>query len=129
MVKLEDGSLVQAAELLNGGGEDPDGKALKFSAVKGAAIPAFEAKSKMDDGSGRTRVYRFGFDDTNVTVHMTYTEEAAEKPAAAAAEAKANQGTASKNAQTPHSLAETAKSKPFTVEKAGFTTTSSQNKK
>lgn len=75
MVKIQDGSLVPASELITGGGQDDEGKSLKFELVKDAAMPQYRAVSKMDDGSGRTRTYSFGFDDTNVVVHMTVVEE------------------------------------------------------
>ena len=75
MVKIQDGSLVPASELITGGGQDDEGKPLKFELVKDAAMPQYRAVSKMDDGSGRTRTYSFGFDDTNVVVHMTVVED------------------------------------------------------
>lgn len=128
MVKLEDGSLVPAADLINGSAEDPvTGKPIKFTAVKDAAYPAYEAESPMDDGSGRIRHYRFGFDDTNVVVHMSIADPEGEKAAAKAAdeEAKAKEAaakaahkeaTTTKNGEAP----QPNKGKPFTVEKAGF---------
>jgi hypothetical protein len=75
VVKVEDGSLVPAQELLSGAAQDPDGKALKFTEVKDAPMPTYTAKSKMDDGSGRTRVYTFSIENTNVRVSMGLVEE------------------------------------------------------
>ena len=75
VVKVEDGSLVPAQELLSGAAQDPDGKALKFTEVKDAPMPTYQAKSKMDDGSGRTRVYTFSIENTNVRVSMGLVEE------------------------------------------------------
>ena len=75
VVKIEDGSLVPAQELLSGAAQDPDGKALKFTEVKDAPMPTYTAKSKMDDGSGRTRVYTFSIENTNVRVSMGLVEE------------------------------------------------------
>ena len=83
VVKIEDGSLVPAQELLSGAAQDPDGKPLKFTEVKDATMPTYQAKSKMDDGSGRTRVYTFSIENTNVRVSMGLVEEEqAEKGAA-----------------------------------------------
>lgn len=75
VVKIEDGSLVPAQELLSGAAQDPDGKPLKFTEVKDAPMPTYTAKSKMDDGSGRTRVYTFSIENTNVRVSMGLLEE------------------------------------------------------
>lgn len=81
MVKIHDGSLVPASELLSNNAEDDEGEKLKFEQVKDAAYPTFEAKAKVHDDSGRERTYRFSFEDTNVTVHMTTTEPEEEKKA------------------------------------------------
>jgi DNA polymerase III alpha subunit (gram-positive type) len=81
MVKIHDGSLVPASELLSNNAEDDEGEKLKFEQVKDATYPTFEAKSKVHDDSGRERTYRFSFDDTNVTVHMTTSESDEEKKA------------------------------------------------
>lgn len=81
MVKIHDGSLVPASELLSNNAEDDEGERLKFEQVKDATYPTFEAKSKVHDDSGRERTYRFSFEDTNVTVHMTTSESDEEKKA------------------------------------------------
>jgi hypothetical protein len=88
MVKVHDGSLVPASELLSGAAEDDEGNKLEFKDVKNAAFPTYECKTKVPDDSGRTRVYRFSFEDTNVTVHMSILEPGAEGQEKAA-EAKA----------------------------------------
>lgn len=75
MVKLQDGSMVSATELLNGSAEDAEGNQLKFTEVKGATYPTFEAKSKLKDGTNRMRTYTFSLDDTLVRVSMGQTEE------------------------------------------------------
>ena len=82
MVKIQDGSLVPASELLSGAGEDDEGNKLEFKSVKEASIPTYRVERKMDDGTGRTRVYQFSFDDTNVTVHQSFIEPESEKAAA-----------------------------------------------
>jgi hypothetical protein len=81
MVQIQDGSLVPASQLLSGEGEDPDSESgkLKFEQVKGTAFPTYRAKSKMNDGSGRNRVYTFSLEDTNVVVHVAQTTEEEEK--------------------------------------------------
>jgi hypothetical protein len=82
MVKIQDGSLVPASELIEGRAEDDDGKPLKFEQVKDANVPTYKAVSEMSDGSGRVRNYSFSIVDTNVRVGMAVTEkkeEAAEQ--------------------------------------------------
>jgi hypothetical protein len=74
MVKIQDGSLVSASELIDGRAEDDDGKPLKFEQVKDANVPTYKAVSEMSDGSGRVRNYSFSIVDTNVRVGMSVTE-------------------------------------------------------
>jgi hypothetical protein len=88
MVKVHDGSLVPASELLSGAAEDDEGNPLKFKDVKDATFPTYEAKSKVPDDTGRMRTYRFSFEDTNVTVHMAISESGEEKAEAAKAAAE-----------------------------------------
>ena len=84
MVKLQDGSMVPASELLNGSAEDEEGNQLKFTEVKGATYPTYESKSKMKDGSNRMRTYTFSLDETLVKVSVSQVEEEEEKAAPAA---------------------------------------------
>lgn len=85
MVKIHDGSLVPASELLSNNAEDDEGNKLKFEQVKDAAFPTWEAKADVPDDSKRVRTFRFSFEDTNVTVHMTTTEPEQEKESKKAA--------------------------------------------
>lgn len=138
MVKLQDGSLVAAADLINGAGEDPEGKPLKFTLVKDASMPAYEASAPMNDGSGRTRKYSFGFEDTNVVVHLVLIDERAEKAAAAkAAKAAEQEDDEKKKKATSTSTSTTTKNeeapsqakKPWVVEKAGYSVGQNQSPK
>lgn len=88
MVRIQDGSLVPASELLTGGAEDDEGNKLEFKSVKEASIPTYKAERKMDDGTGRTRIYQFSFDDTNVTVHQSFIDPQAEAEAKKEAQTK-----------------------------------------
>lgn len=81
MVKIQDGSLVPASELIDGRAEDDDGKPLKFEQVKDANVPTYKAVSEMSDGSGRVRNYSFSIVDTNVRVGMSVTEPEENKQA------------------------------------------------
>ena len=78
MVKIQDGSLVPASDVF-GGVEDDEGQSLKFEPVKDALVPRWEAKSKMNDGSNRTRNFSVSLLDVNLVVRMALTEEEAEK--------------------------------------------------
>lgn len=118
MVKLQDGSLVPAAALLSGDGEDDEGNKLTFKPVEGATMPTFYAMSEMKDGSGRLRTYTFGFEDTNVIVHMAHLEKAA-------APAKQELVAAAKNASAPQS----GKAAGYTVQKAGYSVSPNPSKK
>ena len=71
VVKIQDGSVVLANELLAGDAQDDEGKALKFLEVLDAPITTFQAVSKMNDGSERTRIFSFGLADTKVRVTVT----------------------------------------------------------
>lgn len=74
MVKLQDGSLVFADQLLAGAGEDDNGNPIKFKEVKDAPIPTYTAEADMNDGSGRKKNYTFGFSNTQVRVGVTIIE-------------------------------------------------------
>lgn len=114
MVKVHDGSIVPASELLSNNGEDDEGNKLEFKAVKEAAYPTYEAKSKVPDDTGRKRIYRFSFEDTNVTVHMTTTEEEKEETKEqkeAAKEEKKEQKATEKAAKEVNPVAEAAQAK------------------
>ena len=106
MVKVHDGSLVPASELLSGTAEDDEGNKLEFKDVKDATFPTYECKTKVPDDSGRTRVYRFSFEDTNVTVHMAIVEPNAEGQEKAA-EAKAKAEERKEEKQTEKAFKET----------------------
>ncbi len=77
MVKLQDGSNVFARDLLLGEGQDDEGKKLTFEQVQAPGdniIPTiYEAQTQMNDGSGRTRFFRFNLADTLVRVEVTTT--------------------------------------------------------
>ena len=75
VVKIQDGSLVPASDVF-GGVEDDEGQSLKFEPVKDALVPRWEAKTKMNDGSNRTRNFSVSLLDVNLVVRMTLTEEA-----------------------------------------------------
>ena len=131
MVKLQDGSLVPAAQLLSGEGEDEEGNKLQFKQLSNAAVPTWQAKSEMKDGSKRMRTYEFGFEETNVIVRMGVTDAATaaaaqEKAQAATAkeEPKAAQtAAAAKNASAPQTGSKAA---GYNVEKAGYSVSPSK---
>jgi hypothetical protein len=115
MVKIHDGSLVPASELLGGTAEDDEGNPLKFKDVKDAAFPTYEAKSKVPDDTGRMRTYRFSFEDTNVTVHMSISEPGAEGQEKAA-EAKAAAEEKKEAKETEKAVKETELKKSSSLE-------------
>ena len=77
MVKIQDGSLVAATDVFGGGVEDDEGQRLKFEPIKDAPIPRWEAKTKMNDGSNRTRNFSVSLIDVNLIVRMALSEEQA----------------------------------------------------
>lgn len=81
MVKLEDGSMVFAGQLLGGEGQDDDGHSLKFKANEDATVPYYKAEAPMRDGSGRKKVYTFDLGTTQVRVSVSTVEpEEKDKP-------------------------------------------------
>ena len=80
MVKLEDGSLVYAGQLLSGECQDDDGKALKFKVNDGdQTVPFYRAEVPMRDGSGRKKIYSFDLGTTQVRVSVSTVEEEKDK--------------------------------------------------
>lgn len=76
MVKLEDGSMVFAGQLLNGEGQDDEGKSLKFKSKDDVAgsVPLYTAEAPMKDGSGRKKIYSFDLGTTQVRVSVSTVE-------------------------------------------------------
>lgn len=78
MVKLQDGSMVLASQLLSGAGEDDDGNPIKFEKNENALVPTYKAEADMNDGSGRKKVYTFDIVDTQVRVSVSTVEPESE---------------------------------------------------
>lgn len=74
MVKLEDGSMVYAGQLLGGECQDDEGHSLKFKANEDAAVPFYRAEAPMKDGSGRKKIYTFDLGTTQVRVSVSTVE-------------------------------------------------------
>lgn len=74
MVKLEDGSMVLASQLLGGDGQDDDGKSLKFKSNDDATVPVYTAEAPMRDGSNRKKIYSFDLGNTQVRVSVSTVE-------------------------------------------------------
>lgn len=74
MVKLQDGSLVPASQLIGGEGEDDEGNQLKFKQTRTATVPTYTAESDLNDGTGRKKVYVFDLFDTPVRVDVRVVE-------------------------------------------------------
>lgn len=74
MVKLQDGSLVMASQLIHGEGEDDNGNQLTFVQTRNTKVPSYTAESDMTDGSGRKKVYLFDLFDTQVRVDVKVVE-------------------------------------------------------
>ena len=74
MVKLQDGSLVPASQLIGGEGEDDEGNQLKFIQSRTAGVPTYTAQSDINDGTGRKKVYIFDLFDTPVRVDVRVLE-------------------------------------------------------
>lgn len=75
MVKLQDGSLVNAGELLTGAGQDEEGKSLKF---KEAGNYMWIAESNIPTDNKTKRLYSFNLSDTMVKVSMALIDKAHE---------------------------------------------------
>jgi hypothetical protein len=71
MVKIEDGTLIQASQLISGAGEDDNGNPLKFERNENALMPTYKAESDLNDGTGRRKVYSFDIIDTQVRVNQS----------------------------------------------------------
>lgn len=83
MVKVQDGSLIYAGQLLGGEGQDDDGHSLKFKSNEDANVPVYTAEAPMRDGSGRKKIYSFDLGTTQVKVSVSTVEpepEEKEKP-------------------------------------------------
>ena len=74
MVKIQDGTLANASELLAGVGEDDDGRPLNFVPVGRRDSQSYRAESLMTDESGRKKVYTFDIPDPEVRVHVLTVE-------------------------------------------------------
>ena len=70
MVKLEDGSMVLASQLISGAGEDDNGKKIKFDRNQQSEIPTYKAEAPLNDGTGRKKIYSFDIADTPVRVSV-----------------------------------------------------------
>lgn len=74
MVKLFDGSLVTAGELLDGSGQDEEGKQLKFKQVG----TTWTAESHIPADPKHKRVYSFALADTMVKVSLILADKGKE---------------------------------------------------
>ena len=126
MVKVQDGQLILGGQALSGAAEDDEGKPIKFEAVEGAVIPAYQAKVDMKDGSGRAKFYSFSLADTNVRISVVTktpeemkAEEEGSKTSAAAAVAKTTTAEKKQEQQEPQPAPKTEKA---------FKTTPADNK-
>lgn len=111
MVKLEDGSMIFAGQLLAGEGEDDDGHSLKFKNKDDGAY--YNAEAPMRDGSGRKKIYSFDLGTTQVRVSVSTVEPEPEEKEKEKKEKEEDEGEETKSKK----LEENVNLKPATEAK------------
>jgi hypothetical protein len=138
LVKLQDGSTVLASTLLSGDAQDDEGNPLRFEQVQGAPFPTWSTTKQMGDGSGRTKVYSFGLENTNVRVSVSIITpeqqkqqqtEAATRRAEESKLAKQSQSTTTTTPTTEKAFKTTSLTNTADEEERQTTTSSSKQQK
>lgn len=118
MVKLEDGSVVLASQLISGTGEDDNGKPVKFEKNEESIIPTYRAEADLNDGTGRKKVYSFDIADTPVRVSVSVVEPEKDKKPQVESESGDNNDnkTADLNKEKPLTVNDTTEARVIKTE-------------